>query len=449
MITVRPLRLTLTATVTLASLVVVSQPWRTPAPIQKVAPATVDTIVTTSDPVVPVLPKVQGSAARGTLRQAATAADVADIPIAALSAYQRATTIAGRVDRDCGLTWTLLAAIGGVESDHGRVGGSVLGADGVSRPLIRGVELNGHGRVAKVADTDAGQVDGDKRWDRAVGPMQFLPSTWATLGVDADGDGVRSADDLDDAALGAAVFLCAAPGTLDTPTGLRAALHRYNPSTSYAARVIALEHEYSSGRYAEPDALPETPLTVRAVGPLPTATSSPHSSGGSHSPDPAAGHQQGQHPGQHQQPAHQPTHPPAHPEPSAPPVHEGSGHNSGPSHEPTHPTVPPDPTDPTDPPTPTTQELTGTLQECGTEELPAWCVDDTVVDLGDEDYLAATALADFDADGTTETNAEEVAGLLGTEVTVLATVPEADDEVAQVLEINDLAYVEDGDDAGR
>ena len=120
-------------------------------------------------------------------------------------------------------------------------------SSGVSTPLIRGVALNGEGPVKAIRDTDAGRLDGDERWDRAVGPMQFLPSTWVYSGVDADGDGVRSPDDLDDAALAAGVYLCSGAGGLDTPEGLRAAVLRYNQSDSYADTVIALAKAYAAG----------------------------------------------------------------------------------------------------------------------------------------------------------------------------------------------------------
>lgn len=450
MIVVRPVRLALTATLTLAGVVCVSQPWRTPEPIQKIAPAPVDTIVTASDPAVPTVSGARVTVVRDTLDRAGTAPDVGDIPTVALAAYQRAATVATRVDETCGLSWTLLAAVGGVESDHGRYAGARLDSDGVSHPAIRGVALDGHKAVAKVADTDAGRVDGDKRWDRAVGPMQFLPSTWATLGVDADGDGIRSADDIDDAALGAAVFLCSAPGTLDTRHGRMVALHRYNPSAAYVAEVLALEHEYRTGRYAQPD----VPIVVRAIGQLPTMATG--GTGGS-----AGRHQQGQHQqgqggqGQHGQQSggqdgngdgshHQ---------------HGGGPHDPGtdPSDPPdTDPTDPPT-TDPTDPPTvdpgdppvtdpsappttvPTTAELAGTLQACGDPAAPAWCVDDTLVDLGDAAYLAAAALADFDGDGTVETNAEELSGLEGTEVAFDVTIAE-DGAAPRVLAIGGHDY---------
>ena len=113
-----------------------------------------------------------------------------------------------REDPGCGLPWTLLAAIGRVESDHGRYGGSVLGFDARPQPAIVGIALNGQGPVRAIGDTDDGRWDGDPVWDRAVGPMQFIPGTWATSGRDGDGDGLADPHDLDDAALAAAAYLC-------------------------------------------------------------------------------------------------------------------------------------------------------------------------------------------------------------------------------------------------
>ena len=79
----------------------------------------------------------------------------------------------------CQIPWTLLAGIGRVESDHGRYGGSVLGTDGLPRPAIRRGRAERPRPGCGDPDTDNGRFDGDKVWDRAVGPMQFIPTTWA------------------------------------------------------------------------------------------------------------------------------------------------------------------------------------------------------------------------------------------------------------------------------
>ncbi len=189
----------------------------------------------------------------------------ASIPSSALAAYQRAETVINAADPSCHLQWQLVAAIGRVESDHGRFAGSVLDAQGVARPAITGPRLDGRHGTSSIADTDAGQYDADRRFDRAVGPMQFIPSTWAVVGVDADNDGVRDPQDVDDAALAAAVYLCSGDDDLAEDAGRRAAVHRYNHSDPYVDLVLAIMDGYLEGGVG---AAP-SPATVSAgyVGP--------------------------------------------------------------------------------------------------------------------------------------------------------------------------------------
>jgi membrane-bound lytic murein transglycosylase B len=156
--------------------------------------------------------------------------DWSEIPPAALKAYQRAALIMQKSAPGCNLTWEMLAGIGRVESDHGRFGGAIVNDDGTTTPRIFGVALNGAGDVAAISDTENGTLDGDTTWDRAVGPMQFLPTTWDVVGVDADGDGIANPHDLDDAALAAGVYLCAGDVDLSDRAQLEQALWRYNPS---------------------------------------------------------------------------------------------------------------------------------------------------------------------------------------------------------------------------
>jgi membrane-bound lytic murein transglycosylase B len=115
----------------------------------------------------------------GSAAPAAISALAADgIPRTALDAYENAAKRAGAQYPNCHLPWPLLAGIGRVESDHGRFAGAVLYSDGTSSHPILGIPLDGS-RSATITDTDRGALDGDKVYDRAVGPMQFIPSTWS------------------------------------------------------------------------------------------------------------------------------------------------------------------------------------------------------------------------------------------------------------------------------
>jgi hypothetical protein len=72
----------------------------------------------------------------------------------------------------------------------------------------------------------------------AVGPMQFLPSTWAAYGADGDGDGVTDVMNPVDAVHGAARLLCANGGA--DSTRLASAIWNYNHSDEYVRQVITL-----------------------------------------------------------------------------------------------------------------------------------------------------------------------------------------------------------------
>lgn len=172
------------------------------------------------------------------------------IPARALTAYAAAEVALRAELPGCGLTWVTLAGIARVESDHGRYGDRTLRADGRPDRAITGVRLDGAGPVAAVPDTDGGALDGDPVWDRAVGPLQFLPSTWDTYGADGDGDGVREPQDIDDAAVAAGRYLCAAGGDLSAAAGWWRAVLAYNPSTEYAEQVLSVADEYALGSRA-------------------------------------------------------------------------------------------------------------------------------------------------------------------------------------------------------
>jgi len=69
----------------------------------------------------------------------------------------------------------------------------------------------------------------------AVGWMQFMPSTWATYGVDANGDGKADPNDPQDAIFAAARYLQAAGMPVDTA----GAIFAYNHADWYVAAVLA------------------------------------------------------------------------------------------------------------------------------------------------------------------------------------------------------------------
>lgn len=120
----------------------------------------------------------------------------------------------------------------------------MLDTAGYSTPRIVGPALMGES-TATISDTDQGKWDGDSRWDHAVGPMQFIPSTWQRWGADGNGDGVADPNQIDDAALATARYLCSS-GSLTTATQWRSAVFSYNHLDSYVDAVAAIANRYSA-----------------------------------------------------------------------------------------------------------------------------------------------------------------------------------------------------------
>ena len=177
---------------------------------------------------------------------AAEAADRSGVPPRALRAYGAAELAQRAATPDCRLSWSTLAGIGRVESDHGRYGGASVDADGVARPRIIGIPLDGSAGVLEILDTDGGDLDGDTTYDRAVGPMQFLPGTWDRFGADGNGDGTRDPHQLDDAALAAARYLCADGRDTASGEGWWDGVLTYNRSVDYARLVWAAADRYAA-----------------------------------------------------------------------------------------------------------------------------------------------------------------------------------------------------------
>lgn len=168
----------------------------------------------------------------------------ADIPPRMLRAYAGASIAIAAEQPTCNLGWNTLAAIGRIESNDGRYGGAAVSESGYSDRRIVGPELSG-GSFAAIRDTDRGLWDGDSTWDRAVGPFQFIPQTWAQWGADGNGDGLTEPAQVDDAALAAARYLCHA-GDLSDPTAWRAAIFSYNHSDTYVDDVAAMANQFAA-----------------------------------------------------------------------------------------------------------------------------------------------------------------------------------------------------------
>ncbi|MEU5782636.1 lytic murein transglycosylase [Micromonospora lupini] len=167
-----------------------------------------------------------------------------NIPAAAVQAYGYAELMLAQTNRSCALSWTTLAAIGQVESGHGSANGARLGSDGKALPQIIGLPLDGNGGRMRIIDTDRGLLDKDSTFDRAIGPMQFIPTTWQEIGADADNDGVKDPHDLDDAALAAGNYLCKGGRNLSIPGDWWNAILSYNDVRRYAQAVYNTADRY-------------------------------------------------------------------------------------------------------------------------------------------------------------------------------------------------------------
>ncbi|MCK8679085.1 lytic transglycosylase domain-containing protein [Streptomyces lichenis] len=278
-----------------------------------------DTPVKPGTPVPPVgTPVVTGPAEAG-------------IPATVLAAYRQAEEYLKSTDPGCNLPWQLLAGIGKVESGQAR--GGQVGADGTTLTPILGPALNGVG-FARITDTDKGAYDEDAVHDRAVGPMQFIPSTWETWGRDGNGDGRKDPNNIYDAARAAGLYLCANDRDLALKRDLDKAILSYNRSTEYLSTVLTWFGFYRDGSHQVPD----------GTGVLPVDRSDERSGTGT-----------GTGSGTGSSPVVIPVRPTPTPSPSTPTVPQKPGSQTKPPAPPTPaPTVPPKPKpDPKpEPPTP-------------------------------------------------------------------------------------------------
>ncbi|WP_329226834.1 lytic transglycosylase domain-containing protein [Streptomyces canus] len=174
----------------------------------------------------------------------------AGIPATVLAAYKKAAAELQESKPGCNLPWQLLAAIGQVESGQAR--GGRVDADGTTTSKILGPQLDGNG-FELIRDTDNGAYDGDTAYDSAVGPMQFIPSTWAWAGRDGNGDGVKDPNNVYDAALATGHYLCRNSWDLSDSGDLDSAILSYNPSRHYVNTVLSWLEYYRKGTYEVPD----------------------------------------------------------------------------------------------------------------------------------------------------------------------------------------------------
>ncbi|GAA2989153.1 lytic transglycosylase domain-containing protein [Streptomyces fulvorobeus] len=278
----------------------------------------------------------------------------AGIPASILAAYKRAEQSVAGSDAACRLPWQLLAAIGKVESGQAR--GGRVDANGTTYSPILGPALNGQG-FALIRDTDGGAFDGDATHDRAVGPMQFIPSTWATWGQDGNGDGREDPNNIYDATLAAGLYLCAGPRDLAVGADLDRAVLSYNHSREYLRTVRSWFDYYNRGTHVVPDGTGVLPAGPRGGN---------GSGGGTASPTPTPTPPATAGPGGGKSPGPRPPKPPATtPPPTTPPA------TRPPTAPTTPPTTPPPTTTPPTTPSPTPPPTLGSLENAGTGPLTA------------------------------------------------------------------------------
>ncbi|MBF6072008.1 lytic murein transglycosylase [Nocardia farcinica] len=189
---------------------------------------------------------------------------VLGIPEIVLAAYRNAELALASSMPGCGLSWHLLAGIGRIESAH--ASGGRTDAAGTTVSPIFGPALDGTLPGNEIIEAaDGGYV-------RAVGPMQFLPSTWSLYSADGNGDGVADPHNVFDASLAAGKYLCSGGLNLRDPQQELRAVLRYNNSASYAADVLSWSAAYRTGGAptpvtVAPDRVPpsSTPGAPRAV----------------------------------------------------------------------------------------------------------------------------------------------------------------------------------------
>lgn len=189
------------------------------------------------------LGKLTGIAAKPSSAWVTSTAEKTGIPARVLAAYAGAELAVKRETPACGLDWATLAGIGEVESAHGTLNGGEIRPNGKQQPAIFGIPLNGV-TTEHIPDTDGGSLDGDPQFDRALGPLQLIPETWQRFAADGNLDGKTDPQQIDDAALTAARYLCTDGHDLRTPAGWIQAVADYNDTADYNNRVAEAANSY-------------------------------------------------------------------------------------------------------------------------------------------------------------------------------------------------------------
>lgn len=167
-------------------------------------------------------------------------------PLVNLDAYVRAQNDVADFYPTCAVPWYLLGGIARIESAHATFGGATVGPDGDVSQRILGPLLDGslEGTMV-ITDTDGGALDGNAEFDAAVGPFQFIPSTWSRHALDSTGDGFADPHNLYDAALSAAGYLCAS-SDVRADADIERSVLSYNRSRVYLANVTSEARIYAT-----------------------------------------------------------------------------------------------------------------------------------------------------------------------------------------------------------
>jgi cell wall-associated NlpC family hydrolase len=174
---------------------------------------------------------------------AAASSTAASIPAGYLSDYQKAGAAYG-------ISWTVLAGIGTVESDNGR--SEMQGVHSGTNPF----------GAAGPMQFGVGGAAGDT-WGGA--PVHPASERTSGYGIDGDGDGIADVYDPGDAIPSAAWFLQAHGAS----TGLQAALFAFNHSAAYVSDVLSWAARYAAGGTPAVSAASSPQCQLAAAGPLP------------------------------------------------------------------------------------------------------------------------------------------------------------------------------------